>query len=195
MKKYLDDNGLLYLVNKIKLWLDNKANKVHSHTKSDITDLEDYELPTASGSVKGGIKVGAGLSMTGEVLSATGGGEADSVQWDNVLNKPTIPTDTNQLSNGANFQNASQVNSAINSAVAGITSFSYEIVATLPATGVAGTIYLLSNSGTNPNSYDEYIWVSDKYEKIGTTDIDLSNYLQNEDLEAITNGEIDTITA
>lgn len=34
----------------------------------------DYVLPTASATVKGGIKVGSGLTMTGDVLSATGGG-------------------------------------------------------------------------------------------------------------------------
>lgn len=33
-----------------------------------------YELPTASADTKGGVKIGSGLTMTGEVLSATGGG-------------------------------------------------------------------------------------------------------------------------
>lgn len=34
-----------------------------------------YTLPTASASTKGGVKIGSGLSMDGEVLSATGGAE------------------------------------------------------------------------------------------------------------------------
>jgi len=33
-----------------------------------------YTLPTASATIKGGIKIGSGLTMTGEVLSASGGG-------------------------------------------------------------------------------------------------------------------------
>lgn len=33
-----------------------------------------YTLPTASETVKGGVKIGSGLQMDGEVLSATGGG-------------------------------------------------------------------------------------------------------------------------
>lgn len=49
-------------------------------------------MPTASDIVKGGIKVGTGLTMNGEVLSATGGGMADSVEWDNVLGKPKFAT-------------------------------------------------------------------------------------------------------
>lgn len=49
-----------------------------------------YNLPVASASILGGIKVGAGLAITAEgVLSATGGGEADSVAWANVSGKPS----------------------------------------------------------------------------------------------------------
>lgn len=33
-----------------------------------------YTLPTASAETKGGVKIGSGLTMTGEVLSVTGGG-------------------------------------------------------------------------------------------------------------------------
>jgi hypothetical protein len=38
-----------------------------------------YTLPTATGSVLGGVKVGSGLSITNGVLSATGGGGSGSV--------------------------------------------------------------------------------------------------------------------
>ena len=49
-----------------------------------------YTLPAATASTLGGIKVGAGLAVTAEgVLSATGGGEADSVAWANVSGKPS----------------------------------------------------------------------------------------------------------
>ena len=48
------------------------------------------ELPIASTTQLGGVKVGAGLSVTENgVLSATGGGTADAVEWNNVLDKPT----------------------------------------------------------------------------------------------------------
>lgn len=80
------------------------------------------------------------------------------------------------LTNDSGYQNASQVSSAIASAVGEITSFEYEVVQTLPVTGEAGKIYLVANSGTAPNIYDEYIWVNNAFEKIGTTEMDLSNY-------------------
>lgn len=49
---------------------------------------EAYELPVASATALGGVKVGSGLSITNGVLSATGGGVADSVEWSKVQNKP-----------------------------------------------------------------------------------------------------------
>ena len=48
-----------------------------------------YALPIASADTLGGIKVGAGLSISEQgTLSATGGGTADAVEWNNVLDKP-----------------------------------------------------------------------------------------------------------
>ena len=63
-----------------------------------------YELPTASATTLGGVKVGSGLSITDGVLSATGGGTADSVDWSKVQNKPNFANvatsgDYNDLSN------------------------------------------------------------------------------------------------
>ena len=65
-------------------------------TKSEVSAVENkipaaYELPTASATTLGGVKVGSGLSITNGVLSATGGGGvADSVEWDKVQNKPNF---------------------------------------------------------------------------------------------------------
>ena len=69
----------------------------------------------------------------------------------------------------------------LTNAINGITSFEYQIVTSLPDKGVKGTIYLVEhssgNQSTSDNIYDEYVWIANKYEKIGTTDIDLSKYL------------------
>lgn len=78
-------------------------------TKSELSAVENkipaaYELPTASATTLGGVKVGSGLSITNGVLSATGGGVADSVEWSKVQNKPNFANvatsgDYNDLSN------------------------------------------------------------------------------------------------
>lgn len=50
----------------------------------------EYTLPTASNTTLGGVKVGSGLTINGQgVLSTTGGGLADQVEWTGVLNTPT----------------------------------------------------------------------------------------------------------
>lgn len=84
-----------------------------------------------------------------------------------------------------------QLSQSINNAVGKITSFEYKIVDSLPATseGKKGVIYLIAHSGsTNQNSYDEYIFLpaegstAARYEKIGTTDIDLTPYAKKTDI-------------
>ena len=65
-----------------------------------INDVK-YTLPIASTDTLGGIKIGAGLSITGDgILSATGGGIADSVAWENVVGRPT---NLSQFTNDSGF--------------------------------------------------------------------------------------------
>lgn len=98
------ENTLTYLLQRIKAALEKKVDKVDGKVlssndytaaeKSKLAGIEEsankYELPTGSTTVKGGFKVGAGLAVNGDTLSATGGGTADSVDWSNVQNKPTF---------------------------------------------------------------------------------------------------------
>lgn len=79
-----------------------------SGSYNDLSDKpsipEPYELPVASTTALGGVKVGSGLSITNGVLSATGGGVADAVDWSKVQNKPNFANvatsgDYNDLSN------------------------------------------------------------------------------------------------
>ncbi len=101
----------------------------------------------------------------------------------------TVPTAVSQLSDAGSYA----LKTYVDQAVAGVTGMNFEIVQALPASGSAGTIYLLSNSGSSPNVYDEYIWVNNAFEKIGTTDVDLSGYVQTSDLANISNATIDAI--
>ena len=61
---------------------------------SELTNDSNFVSNTsyATASTGGVVKVGSGLSITNGVLSTTGGGVADAVEWDNVLNKPTFAT-------------------------------------------------------------------------------------------------------
>lgn len=79
----------------------------------EALNLDQYltSIPKASASTLGGVKIGAGLSITGDgVLSATGGGTADSVEWGNVVGKPSVFT--------TNIANISDLNSSWDSILA-----------------------------------------------------------------------------
>lgn len=163
--------------------------------------LSTNDYTTTEKSKLSGIAEGAQVNVI-ETINVNGTAVTPSSKTVSI----TVPTNNNQLTNGAGYQTASDVNTivtgygyqtasdvstAISDALDDITGITYEVVQALPATGVSGTIYLLSNSGSNPNIYDEFIYVNDAFEKIGTTDVDLSGYAQYSD--KITNAEIDTI--
>lgn len=93
----------------------------------------------------------------------------------NVSAAITVPTDVSDLNNDSGYQTASEVSAAIATAISGITGISFEIVQTLPATGDAGTIYLVSHSGSGTDVYDEYIYINNAWEQIGTTAVDFTD--------------------
>ena len=90
----------------------------------------------------------------------------------------------------ANRYTKADTDAAIASAIAGVTQFDYELVETLPAEGEKGVIYLVPNSGSGSNLYNEYIWIvvsgTGKFELLGQRDLDLSSYLVNTDVKVNT---------
>lgn len=59
------------------------------------------------------------------------------------------------------------------------------VVDTLPATGESNIIYLIKKVGTGTDIHDEYVYVEGNWEKIGTTDVDLSNYYTKTQVDSI----------
>ena len=70
------------------------ANIIVPTKTSDLTNDSNFISNTdyATSSTGGVVKIGSGLSITNGVLSTTGGGVADAVEWTNVLNKPNFST-------------------------------------------------------------------------------------------------------
>ncbi|MDY3791044.1 MAG: hypothetical protein SOZ56_01050 [Oscillospiraceae bacterium] len=86
------------------------------------------------------------------------------------------------------------VYSFVTSAIAGIEHFSAQIVSELPSAGKSNVLYLVAKaSAAGGNGYDEYLYISNAWELIGSTDIDLSGYVQASEMHAITNTEITDI--
>lgn len=208
-------------------------NNYTTEEKNKLAGIEEgannYTLPAATSSTIGGVKPGAGLEVLSDgTLNATGGGTADSVDWSNVQSKPTtiagygitdakiedktitlgknsvtVPTNTNELTNGAGYQTASDVDGKISTATAGLATEDYvdgkvssvykykgsvANQAALPSNAESGDVYNLEDTGMN------VAWNGTSWDPLGST-VDLSDYQKASELIAITNGEIDDIIA
>ena len=218
--KYLDENGLLYFFNRVKQYVAGVLPTKTSDLTNDSGFITTNDIPegaaasTTTPAMDGIASVGSELAFargdhvhptdtsraSAAVVSAlqtTVAGKADSgtsLSDYGILDAYT-KTETASYVTGLGYQTSSQVQDAITSALSSVTSIRYEIVTDLPQTGEAGVIYLKSNGGSSSNIYDEYIYYNNRYEKIGTTDVDLSGYMLTTDMVAITNSEINTIVS
>lgn len=77
--------------------------------------------------------------------------------------------------------------SEIDTAITGLQTADWDIriVSELPSTGVSGALYFLGDSDTGSNQYDEYIYdaSNERFEKLGSRKIDLSNYVTDVNME------------
>lgn len=62
----------------------------------------------------------------------------------------------------------------------------------LPQTGSNNKLYFKPNNGSNNNLYDEYAWTGSAFEKVGSKEIDLTNYIQKTELKNYVSAEIIT---
>lgn len=68
--------------------------------------------------------------------------------------------------------------------IANLANLQIEIVDQLPSVGETNIIYLVKKSGSALDIHDEYVFVDGKWEKIGDTEIDLSNYYTRAEVDA-----------
>ena len=213
--KYLDNNGVLYFWQKIKeLVTKNKVTKTSELTNDSgyITSADvpaGVEASNTVPSMDGEASVGTEVKFArGDHRHPTDTSRASATDLTNHTSNTTIhvtasdKTNWNGKANKAttlagygitDAMTAEQITNAINDAIGSVTGISFEVVESLPSTGESGKIYLVAHAHGTKDQYDEYIYYNGAWEKIGSTDIDLSNYWNMDNLVAITNGEIDNI--
>lgn len=203
---YLDYDGLALYDEKIKQVVAGKVDKdgVKVLSTNDYTTNEKNKLAgiAAGATNNSATTTTPKMDGTAAVGSETAYAKGDHVHPTDTsrapLASPTFtgtPKAPTATAGNSSTQIATTafVGTAIANAISGIQGISYEVVQTLPATGAAGVIYLLANSGSGQNVYDEYIWTNSKYERLGTTDVDLSGYQPK--MDAITNAQINGLFA
>lgn len=166
----------------------------HDDTKQDvINDLnairQGAELgSTALQSVPDEYVTETELNAKGYLTSYTETDPVYTADKPNLALKSEIPTKVSSLTNDANYQTATDVASMI----ASIPQFKLSIVDELPLVGEKMTLYLVPKEGTNNDVYDEYIWIEQttSFEHLGTTAVDLTDYVKNTDYATTSNGGV-----
>ena len=210
-KEYFGSTDLLLLCQLIYTEVNKYVEKVQGKglSENDFTNALKAKLE--------GIATGA------EVNVQSNWNESDSSSDAYIQNKPDLAATYAALAgatftgavkvptaaSGADTTTAVNI-AYLNAALAGITGLQFDAdttglgytsladLQTKHPTGAAGTIYLVQNgSSTSTNSKDEYFWNSagqtPGYEKFGTTDIDLSGYLQTTDVEEMSTTDVQTV--
>ena len=108
----------------------------------------------------------------------TGNPSVGSIKLNTTSITPTASSaiTLNLPSTGGTIALEGFVTDSITTAISGVTQFDYAVTSTLPATGEKGTIYLTPHTHGVDDIYDEYIYANNDWEKIGNTDVDLSDY-------------------
>lgn len=94
----------------------------------------------------------------------------------------------NTVDNLVNYYKKSETytQAEVNQIISAIKTISMKVVPERPTTGETNVIYLVPRAKSETeNIYDEWIYVSEKWEKIGSTDIDLSGYYTKEQIDTL----------
>lgn len=194
--EHLGRTGTLWLMNKIKSVLANKVDKVEGKglSTNDFTTALKTSYDSAVTDVAALKKQGGEpnkintVSVNGTALTPDSNKKVD-------ITVPTTATIKTQIE-AYKYQTSAQVQTAITSALSGVTSIDLQVVTSLPATGKKGVIYLVAHTHTDTGDiYDEFVWVESKksYEKIGNTDVDLSAYVKSVDITDISETDLATM--
>ena len=151
--------------------------------KADITGLgipaQDTTYADATTSTHGLMSAADKTKLDG-VATGAQANKIESVK----VNGTALTPDSSKAVNVdlSAYAKSADVTKEIASAVSGVTQIDYSVVETLPSTGKKGIIYLVANSDSGNNIYDEYIYINSKFEKLGSREMDLSSYAKKTDI-------------
>lgn len=123
------------------------------------------------------------------------GGSFDFTDAVNKLITDKLPTKTSQLTNDSNFitkavsdltnyytKSNTYTKTEVNELVSAIPKFSIAVVSALPTSNISNTTIYLVSGGEGSNLYTEYIYVNNKWEILGSQEVDLTGYAKTTDI-------------
>ena len=117
-----------------------------------------------------------------------------------------IPTKVSDLSNDSGFitntvnnltnyytKTNTYTKTEIDNLISAVSTLDIEVVQTLPTQDISTTtIYLVPKTASTNDAYDEYIYVNNSWEHIGSTEVDLSNYYTKTQTDGLLNNKANT---
>lgn len=117
-----------------------------------------------------------------------------------------IPTKVSDLSNDSGFitntvnnltnyytKTNTYTKTEIDNLISAISTLDIEVVQTLPTQDISTTtIYLVPKTPSTNDAYDEYIYVNNSWEHIGSTEVDLTNYYTKTQTDGLLNNKANT---
>ena len=173
----------------------------------DSNKAVDVDVPVFSGSGKGQPGMGTEECVNVKIANRENSDYIAVNFTDNGLNLTGSIYD-DAIAGGTNcastriIPDETRVNALITAGLGSISGVNFQVVQTLPATGVNGVFYLIANpTASGSNIYDEYVWVNKgtpetpdyAFERLGTMDVDLTDYTKESDFTALSNDEVDAI--
>ena len=130
------------------------------------------------------------LNLENYVEASSLSAVATSGSYSDLINKPTIPTKTSDLTNDSSFQTATQVETAINSKLTSVMRYkgSVDTYDDLPSADVElGDVYNVLDTGNN------YAWNGTSWDDLGGGgEIDLENYYTKSQTDTLLNAKANT---
>lgn len=199
MSRFLDLIGLQHLIGLIKDKFVQKESGM-GLSKNDYTDEDKQKLSTlktynVATTEEAGLLSSANLTKINGLEEGAEKNVITKVKRNgtlvNVSNKEvdiSVPTKISELVDDKDLVNKTQVQKLINDAK----HMKKEIVAEKPTSGDENTMYLVGPKGDGSNIYEEWLYVNNKWEKVGdtSTQVNLDGYLKEKDITSITNEEI-----
>lgn len=225
MANRVDDNGLLYILQKIKgLFVQKETGKGLS--SNDYTSAEKTKLGGVATGAQVNVLEGIQVNGVDQTISSKkvnlavpvvdadlSGSSTNAIRNSTVkgaldlkaplaspafTGNPTVPTQATS-DNSTKAASTAYVKAAIADALSGKIDLAFSFVETLPVTGVVGTFYFVpaTNAEADVDEFEEYVWnqSESRFERVGAAKVDLTNYFNTTNLPAISNAEIDTIVS
>lgn len=210
-KKYLSAEGTQTLISQIKEYLRGKISQIISGSAGVTVNNSDPTKPIISLAVDpvmsngfevgpAGIRIATATSQTAGVMSAADKEKLDGIEAGATASvaidiRPGTENGTISV-NGVDVQITGLGSAAFRNSTefqAAGTGMEYMVVEELPPEGESNVIYLIRNTGEEDNIFDEYIFAETRYELIGTTKTDLSDYYTKEQVDSKVFNDIDVV--